>query len=82
MWDRFATQEEEGLERFETALSQHKDFTKNIVASEQLSDLSSLIDKTNRKLQMSFKREHKYQLEVYEERLYKEVMFDARPTYA
>ena len=31
---------------------------------------------------MSFKREHKYDLEIYEERLYKEVMFDARPSYA
>jgi len=31
---------------------------------------------------MSFKREHKYQLEIYEERLYKEVMFDARPAHA
>jgi hypothetical protein len=28
---------------------------------------------------MSFKREHKYDLKIYEEQLYKEVMFDARP---
>jgi hypothetical protein len=28
---------------------------------------------------MSFKREHKYNLKIYEEQLYKEVMFDARP---
>ena len=31
---------------------------------------------------MSFKREHKYNLEIYEERLYKEVMYDARPSHA
>lgn len=29
---------------------------------------------------MSFKREHQYSLKIYEEQLYKEVMFDARPT--
>lgn len=27
---------------------------------------------------MKFKREHKYQLEKYEEKLYKEVMYDLR----
>ena len=30
---------------------------------------------------MQFKREHKYDLKIYEEQLYKEVMFDARPNY-
>ena len=30
---------------------------------------------------MSFKREHKYSLKIHEEQLYKEVMFDARPSY-
>ena len=30
---------------------------------------------------MSFKREHKYKLKIYEEQLYKEVMYDARPGY-
>ena len=30
---------------------------------------------------MSFKREHKYKLQIYEEQLYKEVMYDARPGF-
>lgn len=30
-------------------------------------------------MQMRFKREHQYTLEKYEERLYKEVIYDARP---
>ena len=31
---------------------------------------------------MDFKREHKYNLKIYEEQLYKEVMFDARSNLA
>lgn len=30
-------------------------------------------------MQMRFKREHTYNLEKYEERLYKEVIYDTRP---
>lgn len=41
--------------------------------------MTSLIAETNKKMQMRFKREHKYKLEKYEERLYKEVIYDARP---
>ena len=32
----------------------------------------------NRDLKMKFKREHKYSVEMYEEKLYKEVVFDTR----
>ena len=38
-----------------------------------------MIADTNKKMQMRFKREHQYTLERYEERLYKEVIYDARP---
>lgn len=40
--------------------------------------MTKLIDKTNRALQMKFKREHTYDLKQYEERLYKEVVYDTR----
>ncbi len=30
-------------------------------------------------MQMRYKREHQYKLEKYEERLYKEVVYDTRP---
>ena len=40
--------------------------------------MSELIDQTNRKLRMRYKREHNYNLEHYEERLYKEVVYDTR----
>jgi hypothetical protein len=49
--------------------------------SEQINELSELIGQTNTKLQMSFKREHKYQLKMHEEQLYKEVMFDPRTSF-
>ena len=80
MWDYYATEEHLGLERFEDSLTQHSEFSKDIAPpSKDLKELTHLIDTTNRKLQMSFKREHKYNLKIYEEQLYKEVMFDARP---
>lgn len=41
--------------------------------------MNTLIDSTNRKLQMKYKREHKYTLQQHEERLYKEVVYDTRP---
>ena len=41
--------------------------------------MTELIDKTNRQLQMKYKREHKYELQQHEERLYKEVIYDTRP---
>ena len=37
-----------------------------------------MIADTNKKMQMRFKREHTYKLEMYEERLYKEVVYDTR----
>lgn len=40
--------------------------------------MTNLIDETNRKLKMNYKREHKYDLQLYEERLYKEVVYDTR----
>jgi hypothetical protein len=81
LWDYYATKEHEGLERFQTALSKSEHYDKNIaIKSPDLDQLSSLIEDTNRKLQMPFKREHNYSLQPFEEQLYKEVMFDARPT--
>ena len=41
-----------------------------------------MIADTNKKMQMRFKREHTYTLEKYEERLYKEVIYDTRPDQA
>lgn len=81
LWDYYAIKEEEGLERFETSIATHSEFNKDIVQSKDIDDLSNLIGETNKKLQMSFKREHKYKLKIYEEQLYKEVMYDARPGY-
>jgi len=81
LWDYYAIKEEEGLERFESSIATHEEFTKDIVQSKDISDLSNLIGETNKKLQLSFKREHKYNLKIYEEQLYKEVMYDARPSY-
>ena len=52
LWDYYATQEDLGLERFDNSLSKHGEFSKDIVESKELSDLSALIDETNRKLQM------------------------------
>ena len=46
--------------------------------SDELDSLTRSIDKTNRALSMKFKREHKYQTEIYEEQLYKEVVYDTR----
>ena len=42
--------------------------------SKDLKDLSNLIAQTNKRLQLQFKREHKYELELHEEQLYKEVL--------
>jgi glutaredoxin 2 len=50
LWDYYAVKEEEGLERFENSLSKHSDFEKRVQINQDLKDLSSLIDETNRKL--------------------------------
>lgn len=47
--------------------------------SKEIRELTQLIADTNKKMQMRFKREHTYTLEKYEERLYKEVIYDTRP---
>ena len=46
--------------------------------SKDLDNITKAIDKANRDLQMKFKREHKYNVEMYEEQLYKEVVYDTR----
>ena len=81
LWDYYSVKEYEGLERFDNSISKHGEFEKGIAKSKDISDLANLIGETNKKLQMSFKREHKYDLKIYEEQLYKEVMFDARPSH-
>lgn len=40
--------EEEGIERFDSALSKMDEWDKQITTSKDLSDLTSLIDKTNK----------------------------------
>lgn len=71
--------EEEGLDKFDSALSKTMyEFDVQVAQSEELDLLTRSIDKTNRELQMKFKREHKYNMEIYEEQLYKEVVYDTR----
>jgi hypothetical protein len=41
--------------------------------------MTKLIAETNKKLEMRYKREHKYVTKNHEERLYKEVVYDTRP---
>ena len=77
LWDYYAVEEEEGIERFDDALSQHGHFDLDLAP--EMSELSRLIEQANKKTQMKFKREHRYDLRPYEEQLYKEVVFDARP---
>ena len=70
---------EEGLDKFDNALSKTMyEFNMQVAQSEELDDLTRSIDKTNRKLAMRYKREHKYQVQMYEEQLYKEVVYDTR----
>jgi hypothetical protein len=60
--------EEEGLEKFDSALSKTMyEFDIQIAHSEELDKLTRSIDKTNRELSMKFKREHKYSVKMYEE---------------
>lgn len=70
---------EEGLDRFDSALSKKMhEFNVSVAHSDELDDLQRTIDKTNRKLMMKFKREHKYEVAKHEEQLYKEVVYDTR----
>ena len=70
---------EEGIDRFDSALSKTMhEFDIMVAKSDELDDLTRSIDKTNRKLAMKFKREHKYDMKIYEEQLYKEVVYDTR----
>lgn len=76
----YEREEELGLDRFNSALTQSlKDYNSLIIDTKETRELTDLISDTNRKLQMRFKREHSYKVEKYEERLYKEVVYDARP---
>ena len=71
--------EEEGLEKFDHALTNQIEEYKQMVAdSKEIKELRQLIADTNKKMQMRFKREHVYKLEKHEERLYKEVIYDTR----
>jgi hypothetical protein len=54
------------------------EFDSVLAKSEELRNISKLIDKTNRELKQDYKREHRYNLNMYEEQLYKEVLFDTR----
>lgn len=55
-----------------------EEFDKAITKSKDLYHISKLIDKTNRELRADYKREHRYTLKMYEEQLYKEVVYDIR----
>ena len=70
---------EEGLDRFDSALTKNMhEFNVQVAQSDELDDLTRPIDKANRQLAMKFKREHKYDLQIYDEQLYKEVIYDTR----
>lgn len=77
--DLYEPKENEGLERFDDALTKIDEFENRVAKSKDLTDLSKLIGDTNKQLQMKFKREHKYGIEIYEEQIYKEVVYDMRP---
>jgi hypothetical protein len=74
----YEAKEEEGVERFDSAISKMDEFAKAVSKSEELNRLTTLIDKTNRELRTDYKREHRYSLKMHEEQLYKEVIFDTR----
>jgi hypothetical protein len=75
--------EEEGLQRFDGSLTrQIEEYNTKIATSSQLRELTAIIADTNKKMSMRFKREHTYKLEKFEERLYKEVIYDTRPDLA
>lgn len=79
--DLYIPKEEEGLHRFEEALTKLPEYENRVAQSQELKDLNTVISETNKKLQMRFKREHEYKLEKYEEKLYKEVVYDLRPDH-
>ena len=61
MRDLYEPKEEEGLDKFDSALSKTMhEFDTAVVQSKDLDDITRAIDTTNRELQMKFKREHKY----------------------
>jgi hypothetical protein len=61
--ERYEIKEEEGLEKFESALTKMHEYESRVVQSKDIKDLTDLITQTNKQLQMRFKREHKYNLE-------------------
>jgi hypothetical protein len=79
LWELYQPKEEEGLEVFTNALSNQITEFQTTTQSKELAEMTHLIDQTNRKLQLKYKREHKYELQQHEERLYKEVIYDTRP---
>jgi hypothetical protein len=56
----YETKEEEGLDKFENAISKMHEFDSAVTQSEQLRNITKLIDKTNRELKADYKREHRY----------------------
>lgn len=50
LWEKYSTQEYEGLERFEGAMSMDKRYSSAIATSDSIDELSSLIGQTDRKL--------------------------------
>ena len=69
------------MERFNETIIKDISFESQsqLAKSNEFLSLSNLIKKTNKSLEQNFKREHKYDLKIYEEMLYKEVLYDARP---
>jgi hypothetical protein len=78
LWDLYHPKEEEGLSVFKSSLTNQITEFQNLNESKDLQKMTELIDETNRKMKMKYKREHSYNLEQYEERLYKEVIYDTR----
>ena len=56
------------------------EYETKVCTSEDIKTLQKLINDTNKKMQIKFKREHQYEILKHEEQLYKEVMYDMRPT--
>ncbi len=60
--DLYVPREEEGLHRFDGALTKLPEYESKIAQSEELKELNTVISETNKKLEMKYRREHDYKL--------------------
>lgn len=66
----------EGSEKFEESITHLQEFSKNVVSTRDVDELTDLIARTNKHLTLKYKREHKYNITPSQEHLYKEVTFE------